>query len=117
MNYMAGIDWRSVFQGIPALATANAIAMAWAPITGHPPAVVREGVGYAVIFDEDQEERAAQWIRMQLRHGVGSDGEPNRLVVRMDGIARKVIFREYWPYMAGMLLAGAVVGYSLRGRR
>lgn len=118
MNEMAGIDWRSVFAGIPALATATAISVAWAPITGSAPAVIRRQGGYDVIFDADQEERAAEWLRIQLARGIGAGSEgPGPVGVQMGGIATKVITRTYWPYMLGIAAVGAAIGYSLRGRR
>lgn len=113
MNYpaMAGVDWSALFSAIPAAATANAIALAWAPIVGSPPAVVNRGGYYEVVFTPDQEDRAAAWIRTQLNR------EPGPVRMELSGIAVKVIARQYWPYVVGVAAAGALLGMAFRGRR
>lgn len=111
MNQLAGIDFRAAFAAIPAAATARAISLAWMPILGDAPAVVNYGDYYAVEFTPAQEERAAAWIVSQLNREPGP--------VRMDagGIAVRVVGRKYWPYLAGVAIAGAFLGYMARGRR
>jgi hypothetical protein len=111
MNTLAGINWSALFSGIPAAATAQAIALAWTPIVGGSPTVVNRGDYYQVVFTPEQEDRAAQWLVMQLNK------EPGPVRVDMGGIAWKVIVREYWPYILGTLAAGAVVGYAARRRK
>lgn len=108
---MAGIDWSSVFAAIPAAATANAIALAWAPIVGGAPSVVNRGGYYEIVFTPDQEDRAAAWIRTQLNR------EPGPVRMELGGIAAKVVARQYWPYVLAVAAAGAFLGYSLRGGR
>lgn len=110
MSTLAGIDWRALFSQIPAAATANAIAVAWSPIVGGLPAVFNRGDYYEIIFTPEQEERAAAWIITQLRR------EPGPVRMETGGIAARVIARQYWPYFAGVVAAGALLGYMLRGK-
>jgi hypothetical protein len=109
---MAGLDWRALFSGIPAAATAQAIAIAWAPITGTAPAVVSHGDYWEVVFNPEQEDRAAAWIVSQL------DRDPGPVRIEAGGIATKVITRKYWPYVLGIAGAGVVLGIMMgkRGR-
>ncbi len=111
MSSLAGIDWGSVFSGIPAAATASAIALAWAPIVGSSPQVINRGGYYDVVFTPEQEDRAAAWIITQL------DKEPGPVRVNAGGIATKVLTRHYWPYILGLVLVGAAAGYAFRGRK
>ena len=108
---MGLIDWREAFKAIPAAATAQAIALAWAPITGRAPAVINRGGFYEIAFDPEQEDRAAAWIVAQLNR------EPGPVRMEAGGIAMKVIARKYWPAVLGVAAAGAVLGYVLRGAR
>lgn len=108
---MAGIDWRAAFGPISGFAAANAIALAWTPITGAPPAVINRGDYYEIAFNPEQEDRAAAWIVSQLSR------EPGPVRMESGGIATKVITRQYWPYILGIAAAGAFLGYSLRGRK
>jgi hypothetical protein len=105
---LSGVDWKSVFASIPGFATAQAMALAWAPITGTPPAVINRGDYYELAFNPDQEDRAAAWIVSQLNR------EPGNVRVNAGGIATKVITRQYWPYILGIAAAGAIIGYSVR---
>lgn len=93
------------------MATANAIALAWAPITGTAPAVVNRGEFYAVEFTPEQEDRAAAWILSQLRN------EPGPVRVQVGGIATKVIARNYWPWFIGVAAAGIAIGYIAKGAK
>lgn len=114
MNYgseLAGVNWKAAFAAIPGFATANAIALAWTPITGRPPAVINRGEYYDVVFDPEQEDRAAAWIVDQLNR------EPGAVRVEAAGIAQKVVMRQYWPYMLGLAAVGALLGYSMKGGR
>ncbi|HEX6827199.1 MAG TPA: hypothetical protein VF077_12850 [Nitrospiraceae bacterium] len=111
MNTLAGVDWKSIFQNIPAAATAQAIALAWTPILGSRPAVIPFADHYEIQFDPDQEDRAAAWIESQL------DAEPGPVRMNLGGVAIKVIARQYWPWILGIAATGALVGYSMRGRR
>lgn len=111
MNQLAGLDWRATFAAIPGFATANAIALAWMPITGTPPAVINRGEYYEIAFNPEQEDRAAAWIVSQLNR------EPGPVRMESGGIAIKVITRKYWPYILGVAAAGAVLGYTMRGRK
>jgi hypothetical protein len=111
MNALAGVDWKSIFQNIPAAATAQAIALAWTPIIGSRPAVIPFDDHYEIQFTPDQEDRASAWIESQL------SAEPGPVRMNIGGIATKVIARQYWPWILGVAAAGALVGYSMRGRR
>ena len=110
MNQLAGY-WSDIFARIPAAATANAIALAWTPIVGSPPAVMNRGTYYEVMMTPDQEDRAVAWIESQLNK------EPGPVRMNLSGIGTKVIFREYWPEIAGIAAIGAVLGIALAGRR
>lgn len=107
MSQLAGVDWKSLFQNIPAAATANAIALAWAPIVGGMPAVIGRGSYYEVVFNPDQEDRAAAWIMSQL------DREPGPVRMDLTGVGTKVIMRHYWPHVLGIVALGAAVGYAI----
>lgn len=111
MGQLAGIDWKSIFQNIPAAATAEAIALAWTPILGSRPGVIPFDDHYEIQFTPDQEDTAAAWIESQL------NAEPGPVRMNLGGVAIKVISRQYWPWILGIAAAGAVVGYSMRGRR
>jgi hypothetical protein len=111
VNQLAGIDWRALFAQIPAGATARAISLAWAPIIGSAPEVIDQGDHFQIIFSPEQEERAAAWIITQLNR------EPGPVRMETGGIAARVIGRQYWPYIAGVAAAGALLGYYFGGRR
>lgn len=111
MTVLAGVDWKALFQNIPAAATAQAIALAWTPIVGGRPAVIPFDDHYEIQFTPDQEDRAAAWIESQL------NSEPGPVRMNLGGVATKVIARQYWPYILGIAGAGALVGYLARGRR
>lgn len=108
---LAGIDWKATFQGIPAYATANALALAVSPITGSVPRVVNYGSYYEIEFTPAQEERLSAWILLQLNK------EPGPVRVDVDGVALRVVTRKYWPYIAGAVGAGFVLGYAMKGRK
>lgn len=108
MSGLVSVDWKAIFQGIPGAATANAIALAWAPIVGGMPAVINRGEYYEVALTPDQEDRAAAWIMSQL------DKEPGPVRMDLTGVGTKVIMRHYWPHVLGVLALGAALGYSIR---
>jgi len=108
---LAGVDWKSIFQSIPAAATARALQVALTPIAGSAPIFTNYGDYCSLSFTPEQEERVSEWILMQLKK------EPGPVRVDTAGIALKVIFRQYWPYMLGLAALGAFVGYSMRKGR
>lgn len=108
---LSGVDWGQIFSGLPSFATAQALALAWAPIAGGSPTVFKRDGYYEIIFTPAQEERVAEWILLQLNR------EPGPVRVELGGIAVKVITRKYWLYAAGLLVAGGLAGYALSGRR
>lgn len=108
---LAGVDWSAIFSRIPAAATANAIALAWAPILGSSPAVLNRGGYFEIVFTPEQEDRAAAWIVSQL------DREPGPVRMNAGGIATKVITRQYWPYILGVAALGGAIGYIASGAR
>lgn len=110
-SLISGVDWGSVFAGIPAAATAQGLAMAFIPIAGSKPNVVTYSEYSEITFTPQQEERVAAWILMQLNK------EPGPVRVDAGGIALRVVTRKYWPYALGILALGAAGGYALRGGR
>lgn len=105
-------DLAAFFAAIPAGTTARALALALSPITGGVPTVTSYGSYSEVSFTPEQEERLSAWILTQLRR------EPGPVRVDTDGVATRVIVRQYWPWMLGFVAAGAVVGYvASKGRR
>lgn len=102
--------FRELFAAIPAQATALAIAAAWRPIVGSMPTVENRGDYWAVVFDLEQEDRAAAWILSQLNR------EPGPVRMELGGVARKVITRQYWAWALGLVAVGGLVGYAVRGR-
>lgn len=99
-----------LFASLQPAATAQALAVALAPIAGGKPAVVNYG-DYAVLeFTPEQEDRISAWIITQLKR------EPGPVRVESGGIALKVLTRQYWPWAVGLALAGAAFGYAA-GRR
>jgi hypothetical protein len=76
------------------------------------PAVINHGDYSEVVFTPEQEERLSEWILTQLRK------EPGPVRVDAGALALKVMARQYWPWMVGLVVAGAVVGYVAKnGRR
>lgn len=109
---MAGIDWRSVFGNISGPVEAAAIVAALVPIIGSRPSVVTSGNTYRITFTPEQEDRLTAWTIMQI------DSEPGPVSVDLGGAALKVVTRKYWPYAAGAVALGVVLGYSMkRGRK
>ena len=109
MTALAGIDWRAAFGAISGFAAANAMAVALAPIAGSSPAVISRGSYYEIAFTPEQEDRVAAWIVSQLKR------EPGPVRVEAAGVALKVVTRAYWPQITGLVIAGATLGYILRG--
>ena len=107
-NQLAGLDWKQVFQSIPAGATARALSLALAPIAGSAPAVTDYGEYYSLSFTPEQEERVSAWLLTQLRR------EPGPVRVEASGIAIRVILRQYWPYMLGLVAAGALAAHVMK---
>lgn len=97
-----------MFSGLVPLATAQALAVGLSSIAGSTPAVLNHGDYAEIIFTPAQEARVSEWILTQLRR------EPGPVRVQANGIAWKVITRQYWPYMLGAVALGAAVGYSMR---
>jgi hypothetical protein len=98
-----GVDIRSLFQAIPAKATAIAIAAALSPIVGSFPEVINFGEYHAIRFNEEQADRLTEWILMQLRK------EPGPVRVESGSIALRVVTRQYWPWFLGTFMLGALV--------
>jgi len=107
---MAGIDWGSVFSAIPSAATAAGLAVAIAPIAGSVPATVNRGSYWEIIFNEAQQERISAWILRQLNR------EPGPVRMDLGPIAWTVVARKYWPYVAGAVALGAVLGAGVARR-
>lgn len=106
-----GGQFTELFQAIPGAATAAGMAAALAPVVGSMPSVEALGGGkYKIVFTDPQADRMAEWIRAQLNR------EPGTVQVDAAGIATKVIFRQYWPWILGVAAAGAALGYAARGR-
>lgn len=111
---LAGFDWNTLFQAIPARATAAALAAALAPIAGSVPTVTNYADYSAITFSPDQEERLSAWILTQLRK------EPGPVRIDASGVAVRVLLRQYWPYMVGLAGAGFLLAQIMRkkgGRR
>jgi hypothetical protein len=103
---MAGaLDFKAMFAAIPAAAPPVALRTALTPIAGSAPGMENHGSHYSITFSPEQEERVAAWILTQLRR------EPGPVQIETGGIAFRVITREYWPHIIGLLLAGAVLAY------
>jgi hypothetical protein len=105
---MAGLDWKSIFQSIPAATTARAWQVALTPIAGSPPVVTDHGTYWSVRFTPEQEERVSAWILTQLRR------EPGPVRVEASGIALRVVGQQYWPYALGLVGLGVGLAYLLR---
>jgi len=105
---MAGVDWKQIFQSIPAGATARAWQLALTPIAGSSPTMTNHGEYYSVTFSPDQEERVAAWILTQLRQ------EPGPVRVDAGAIAARVMVLEYWPYAVGLVGLGVALAYFYR---
>lgn len=102
--------WTDAFKSLPAAATATALAAGLSPIAGSMPSVVSRGDYFDIVFDATQEERVSEWILAQLNR------EPGPVRMELGGVALKVITRKYWPWFAGAVALGAVLGYY-GGRR
>ncbi len=100
-----GANWTDAFRGINGALTATALATALSPIAGSMPTVTGHGDYYEITFDQVQEDRVAEWIKSQLNK------EPGPVRVDAGGVATKVIFRQYWPWIVGIAGIGAVLGY------
>lgn len=108
MNYpLAGLDWQKIFSSIPAPATALGLATALAPIAGSRPTVTNFGNYYEISFDDMQKERLTAWIIGQLNK------EPGPVRMDINQIALQVIARQYWLYIAGLIVLGAGAAYLL----
>lgn len=107
---MAG-ELAGVFSGIPAAATAQALALALTPIAGSRPEVVTHSDYSEVIFTPQQESQVSAWILTQLRK------EPGPVRIDTGRIAMQVITRQYWPYMLALALAGAALGYMVTKKK
>ncbi len=98
------------FVSLTALAESAAFSAALAPIAGSAPAVINQGDHFDVTFTPDQEDKIAEWLRSQLNK------EPGEVRMDLSGIALKVLARQYWPWIAGAVGLGVVVGYYGKGR-
>jgi len=107
LSTMAAPDWSRLFSAIPAAATAIALATALAPLAGSQPMVTNNGGYYSITFTDAQKEHLTAWILSQLNK------EPGPVRVDLNQIALQVIARKYWPYMLGLVLAGAAAAYYL----
>jgi len=108
---LAGVDWRGIFSALAPRATARGLALALSPIAGGSPKVTDFSDHSEIEFTPEQEERLAEWILTQLR------AEPGPVRVASGSVALKVVTRQYWPWFAGAVGVGALVGYSLSRRR
>lgn len=104
-NQLAGVDWKSIFQSIPAGATAQALRLALTPIVGGSPTLINNGEYFTISFSPEQEERLSAWILTQLNK------EPGPVRIETGGIALRVISRQYWPYALGFAALGGLAVY------
>lgn len=106
-----GGDFRDIFRSLKPAATAAALAIAVTPIVGGVVQTVNRGEYYEIIFNPEQEDRLAEWIRSQLNR------EPGAVRISSGGVALKVIARQYWPWMLGIAALGGAVAWSVKGGR
>lgn len=104
------LDLSTLLSRIPDSVKAASMATAVSSITGTTPNVVNRGGYYEVVLDGEQEDVFSEWVIDQLNK------EPGPVRVDLSGVTRKVVFRQWWPQMAGLVFAGAVLGFLLRGR-
>lgn len=104
------LDVSAILGRIPTNVQAASMATAISMITGSTPSVVNRGDYHEIILDGEQEDAFSQWVLSQLNK------EPGAVRVDLSGVTRKVVVRQWWPQMAGLVAAGALVGYLLRGR-
>lgn len=98
----------NVFAALPSAATASALALAMAPIAGGMPQVLNYPDYSEVVLSPEQEDRVAAWLGTQLR------AEPGPVRMDVSAVALRVLAREYWPWLVGLVLAGGVAGFALR---
>lgn len=91
---------------IPAVLQAQAAALAAKEVIGmdRAPTVLNYGTYAAIELDAEQEDQIARFIIRQL------DREPGQVRINLAGVALKVLARKYWPHLAGLVGAGALVG-------
>lgn len=104
------LDVSALLSRIPDSVKAASMATAISSITGTTPSVVNRGGYYEIILDGEQEDTLSEWVLDQLNR------EPGPVRVELSGVTRKVIVRQWWPQMAGLVVMGAALGYLLRGR-
>ena len=94
------------------LGEVTAISMALKPITGTFIPWAKKGDGYILVPSEAQADEIAQWILVQLDSKKDPNSSP---AVGFDfdfsRIWPKVVFRKWWPYMAGLAGTGFILGY------
>lgn len=100
-----------IFDAVLPSAGAQAVSVGISAVTGSRPEVVTYVDHSEVVLTPEQEDLLAQWIVAQLNK------EPGAVRVDLSGVATKVLWRKYWPWLLGSVAGGFALGASMRRRR